>query len=232
MSNLLGINSSQLKSIYNTLYINNKQKDKLDMILEPLQAMIQLSLLSVSPIGTKLTIQENILYLQHPGFIQPFSRWYNSDKKDDLYYLFQVIRRFIKWYNPNNSRDSPIGIDLYTLIVRMATKGLDNILSTYNSVEGTTVVQVVNMYRNILQNIDTSDVDKLFSEKGLDVDKILVDVIKIYDQAIIGLVFNLLSMIERENDETNNENYIQALNLIMTNSNKLIQSWIRVHLVF
>lgn len=104
MSNLLGINSSQLKSIYNTLYINNKQKDKLDMILEPLQAMIQLSLLSVSPIGTKLTIQENILYLQHPSFIQPFSRWYNADKKDDLYYLFQVIRRFIKWYNPNNSR--------------------------------------------------------------------------------------------------------------------------------
>lgn len=114
----------------------------------------------------------------------------------------------------------------------MATKGLDNILSTYNSVEGTTVVQVVNMYRNILQNIDTTDVDKLFSEKGLDVDKILVDVIKIYDPPIIGLIFNLLSMIEGENDETNNENYIQALNLIMVNSNKLIQSWIRVHLVF
>lgn len=232
MSNLLQINTSQLKSLYNSLYISSKQKDKLDMILEPLQAMIQLSLLSVSPIGTKMTIQENILYLQPPSLIQPFSRWYNSDKKDDLYYLFQVIRRFIKWYNPNNSSTSPLTLELYTLIVKMSTKGLDNILSTYNSVDGTTIIQVVNMYRNILQNIDTSDVDKLFSERGLDVDKIFENVIQIYDPPILQLLFNILSIIDSETDETNTINMIEGLNLIMNKTNKLIQTWIRVHLVF
>ena len=32
------------------------------MILEPLQSMIQLALLSICPVGTKLRIKENILY--------------------------------------------------------------------------------------------------------------------------------------------------------------------------
>ena len=104
--NTIFLKTEQIKSIYNTLSLH-KSKDKLDMILEPFQSMVQLALLSVSPSGTKLAIQENILYLQTPGFTQPISRWYHSDKKDDLYFLFQVIKRFIKWYNPDISEKSP-----------------------------------------------------------------------------------------------------------------------------
>ena len=79
--------SSPSTSSFQLLYqiLSNRQKDKIDMILEPLQAMIQLALLSICPIGTKLRIQENILYLQTPTITQSISRWYNSDKKDDLY---------------------------------------------------------------------------------------------------------------------------------------------------
>ena len=90
MNNLFNFKSIQLYNLYNNLLFH-KYKDKLDMILEPLQSMIQLAILSVKPIGTKLAIQENILYIQEPSIIQPINRWYNSDKKDDLYFLFQVI---------------------------------------------------------------------------------------------------------------------------------------------
>ena len=65
------------------------------MILEPLQAMVQLALLSICPIGTKLRIQENILQLQFPTLIQPITRWYNADKKDDVYFLYGVIKRYL-----------------------------------------------------------------------------------------------------------------------------------------
>ena len=54
------------------------------MILEPLQSMIQLALLSLCPIGTKLTIHDNIVSLHYPTLIQPLARWYHSDRKDDL----------------------------------------------------------------------------------------------------------------------------------------------------
>jgi hypothetical protein len=105
--NTLFFNTDQIKTLYSNLSLS-KSKDKLDMILEPLQSMIQLALLGISPTGTKLAIHENILYLQTPSIIQPFSRWYNSDKKDDLYFLFQVIKRFIKWYNPTISKNKII----------------------------------------------------------------------------------------------------------------------------
>ena len=113
---LTHIRPTQIKTLYNSLFYKSS-KDKTDMVLEPLQAIVQLAILSLCPIGTKLTIQENILYLQQPNVIQPISRWYNADKKDDLLFLFQVVRRFIKWYNPRNNTNSPISIELYRLIV-------------------------------------------------------------------------------------------------------------------
>ena len=38
-------------------------KEKADMILEPLQVMIELSMLSYCEIGTKLSVDENLLTL-------------------------------------------------------------------------------------------------------------------------------------------------------------------------
>ena len=76
----------------------NKKKERSDMILEPLQVMVQLALLSYSPIGTKVSVADNILHLQFPTMFQGVWRWYNLDGKDDLYYLFHAIRRYYKWY--------------------------------------------------------------------------------------------------------------------------------------
>ena len=74
------------------------RKERSDMILEPLQVMVQLALLSESPIGTKVSVSDNILQLHPPSWTQGVWRWYNSDGKDDLYYLFHAIRRYYKWY--------------------------------------------------------------------------------------------------------------------------------------
>ena len=43
------------------------QKERSDMILEPLQVMVQLGLLSFCPIGTKVSVSENLLHLQQYG---------------------------------------------------------------------------------------------------------------------------------------------------------------------
>ena len=40
-----------------------QQKERQDMILEPLQVMIQLSLVSFCPLGTKVSISNNILHI-------------------------------------------------------------------------------------------------------------------------------------------------------------------------
>jgi hypothetical protein len=176
MNNLFNFKSIQLYNLYNNLLFH-KYKDKLDMILEPLQSMIQLAILSVKPIGTKLAIQENILYIQEPSIIQPINRWYNSDKKDDLYFLFQVIKRFIKWYNPENKI---ISSELYNLICSMSLIGLDNLVKTYNNTDNNSIIQVLHLYKNLLEVPNSKELDKHTNEK-VNIDEVFENIISLYE---------------------------------------------------
>ena len=83
--------------------LNTHVKERSDMILEPLQVMIQLSLVSKCPIGTKVSVSDNILQIQQPYLYQGIFRWWQADNKDDLYYLFHAVRRFHKWYRNRNT---------------------------------------------------------------------------------------------------------------------------------
>ena len=228
---LTNITPTQIKTLYNSLFYKSS-KDKTDMVLEPLQAIVQLAILSLCPIGTKLTIQENILYLQLPNVIQPISRWYNADKKDDLLFLFQVIRRFIKWYNPRNNTSSPISIELYRLIVGMAVQGLDKLIKTYNSVDCNTITQVVNMYKNLLQTHDNQDIDKLFSDNGLNMDEVFQRIISLYNEMTINIINNFLLLISNETDDACLLDFIEGFNLIIKKNNTMIKNWIKENLIF
>ena len=46
--------------LYSTM--NSSKKERLSTILEPLQSMVQLALLSFTPFGTKLSIYENSIF--------------------------------------------------------------------------------------------------------------------------------------------------------------------------
>jgi hypothetical protein len=94
MNGILNLQSANM--IYKQF--NSKKKERFDIILEPLQAILQLSLLSFCPIGTKLHIDNNLLKIQMPNYSQGFLRWYLKDSKDDLFYLFYVCKRFPKYY--------------------------------------------------------------------------------------------------------------------------------------
>ena len=215
MNNLI---DSGIKNIYNNINFH-KSKDKNSMVLEPLQAMIQISLLSVCPIGTKLTIQDNILYLQHPNLIQPFQRWYNSDKKDDVFYLFQVIRRFMKWQEKYENDK------LYDLIIEMGKKGLDNLMTTYSNSDSNTVIQVIHMYKSLLENKKVEEKDQ-----ENNIDEIFEKINKIYNKQICDIIYNILILIKDEEDLITINNYIDGLNMIMFKTNKEIKNWIKIHL--
>ncbi len=227
--NTLFINTEQIKSIYNTLS-HYKTKNKLDMIIEPLQSMIQLALVGTCPIGTKLAIQENIVYLQIPCFTQPFSRWYYSDKKDDLYFLFQVIKRFIKWYNPDKTK-SPLSKELYQLIVTMSIQGLDNLIKTYNNAESNNIIQVIYMYKSLLESDGKLDHIKSPDDK-VGIDSVFENIIEIYDSKVIAIIDNLLQLIVSEDNPDVSTRYINGLELIMGKTNNKIRNWIKVNLVF
>ena len=214
---------------------HGRQRDKIDTILEPLQAMIQIALLSISPIGTKLRIQENILYVQPPTIIQPITRWYHADKKDDLYFLYSVIKRFIKWYNPKCNKKSPLKQELYNLINTMAVEGLANLFNTYSSADSNTVIHVIQMYKNLLISTD----DKILldeyivdNEKNkVNIDTVFERIVTIYDPIILQIIFHTLSLIHQEKDNVHQVYNIESLNQVMYKYHMAIKEWIKIHLI-
>ena len=133
--------------IYNTLIA--KKKERFDIILEPLQAFIQLSLLSFTPINTKINIYNNILYIQIPGWKQPILRTYYNDSKNDLFYLFNVIQRFSKFYSHLKSVNNN-NTNLLSLLKDLSTKGIDNLLQTYRQTDNPALLHTLNIYKNML----------------------------------------------------------------------------------
>jgi hypothetical protein len=205
------------------------------MILEPLQAMVQLALLSICPVGTKLQIQENILYLQSPTLLQPVARWYHSDKKDDLYFLYSVIKRFIKWYNPNSNKKSPVSAELYQLMTSMSIEGLNVLFKTYSTSESNTVIHVIQMYKNLLEYNN----DKIMTEEYLvdmeknkiNIDEVFENIIHVYDSTTLQVIYHTLILIRQEQDLLIQQQVINGLSLILTKVNRSIRDWIKLNMV-
>jgi hypothetical protein len=234
MNTLLSLAPTQLKNIYNN-FIQTKIKGKQNIILEPLQVMVQLALLSFCPIGTKITINNNILSLQPPTIAQPINRWFNYDKKDDIYHLFQVIKRFIKWYDNTNYI---INNMFYNILVEQSKKGLDNLIKTYQNCEMLTIIPVLNMYKDLL---NTCDVNKVHPEEKTDIieiseinkniDQIFFNISTIYTKEIIDVIFHILQLLKKETNLSIVENYIDGLNMILLNINNKITTWINDNLI-
>lgn len=132
-----------------------RNREKTDMILEPLQSIVQIGLLAFSVPGTKLAIQQNVLVLQRPSITQGIVRWYSGDKKDHLYYLFHVFRRFILWYNHQERsrefRTAQIEHQLYKVLLNHAYIGLTKLMETYQQCEMGSLVHVIQMYKMFLK---------------------------------------------------------------------------------
>ena len=140
---------NQLHVLYNTM-ISNKKKERFEIILEPLQALLQLSFLSFCPIGTKLTIQQNLLYVQLPNWHQPVLRIYNNDTKDDVFFLFNVVQRFNRFYGYFKTSQVKEERELYKLLCELGKEGIDNLIQTYGQSDKPALLHTLQMYKTML----------------------------------------------------------------------------------
>ena len=60
-------------------------------ILDPLSVIVKLAILSNKPVGTKLLIQNNIIYFQVPGIFQSITRMVYKSNKTDLQFIYNPI---------------------------------------------------------------------------------------------------------------------------------------------
>jgi|SaaInlStandDraft_1057018.scaffolds.fasta_scaffold07476_3 hypothetical protein len=207
----------------NTIFFNlgvkflKRKNDKLDTILEPLQTMIQLSILSVLPVNTKVSIANNNVYLQEPDISQSIIRWYQDDKFHDLFYIFNSCKLFSKFYKQKLSKITNENNNLFQLLISMSLKGIDILIQTYSSKKNNHITELLKLYKFILS--DRIEENK-FEEK--DIDSVFIKITDIYDKDELYCIYYLLYTLNKNKDK----NIIKALNILLEKKRKEIQSWI------
>jgi len=223
-----------------------KKKERFETILEPLQALIQLSLLSFCPIGSKLSISNNILIIQSPTWNQSFIRIYNSDTKDDIFFLFSVIKRYNKFYS-HMQKITGEHKELFNKLITLSIKGIDNLIQTYSNTGQQHLLHTLRIYKNMLStpeifnNINNISNDKSNDKSNLsmftpdssadnNIDEIFINITKIYTPTHINLINQIFNLILE--DSSNYHTYIKAINIILYPVNEKIKIWINENIIF
>jgi hypothetical protein len=89
-------------------------------ILDPLSVMVKLFIYNYKPIGTKISIGNNRVYIQDTNVIQGIIRKFNGDSKNDINILYCPIVYACSHHKKQ-----------YSKLFDIALKGLDNLKSTY-----------------------------------------------------------------------------------------------------
>jgi len=223
----------------------DKKKERFDIILEPLQAITQLALLSVCPKGSKLTISNNLLSIQQPGWFQGLLRSYNQDMKEDLFFLFNAIIRFNRFYDYLKNELEEY-CDLYDLLIQMSKRGIDKLVQTYATTEQPALLHTLQLYRLLLEKPmlvtdneeneinkrhgiynNTSSIDK---DKPNHIDDIFIGIRSLYSTHEFIILYQTLLLLEKNPEHY--ETYIQGINTLFTPTYDKIQKWICNNIVY
>jgi hypothetical protein len=116
-------------------------------ILDPLSVIVKLAIISNKPVGSKLCIQNNVVYVQEPGFFQSVCRLYFNSNKTDLQYLYNPIQLACNHFlNIRYIEKTP---DIKKLF-KCALRGLDKMKETYKSCP--IIILCLHTYSNLIEN--------------------------------------------------------------------------------
>lgn len=218
--------------MYN-LMKNDKKKERFDIILEPLQAVTQLALLSFCPKGSKLTISNNLLAIQAPTWGQGLWRSYNHDMKEDLFFLFNAIIRFNRFYGYLKQAQADY-CDLFDLLVQLGKRGIDKLLQTYATTDQPALLHTLQLYRILLEKpivlteAEETEVNKIHGTHSID--DIFISIRKLYSDHEFIILYQSLILLEKNPERY--ETYILGINTMLAPASAQIQKWVSDNIVY
>lgn len=205
-------------SLIHNLSSQSTRKNRLDSILDPLQCMIQLSMLSICPPNTKLSIYNNIVKIQEPNISQGIQRWIYKDTKTDLLHLFTACQYFSLIYKEKLSLIKNKNQNLYDIIIYFSIKGLDVLINTYSVYNSNHIPQLLDIYKTILKNtLDT---------KKNNVTEIYEKISNLYTNEQLYIYFYFLLHMKKTKDKT----IIYSINIFNKSIYEKISKLIRTNL--
>lgn len=118
-----------------------------NLILDPLSVIVKLAILSNKPVGTKLLIQNNVIYFQEPGPFQSLCRMIYKSNKTDLQYIYNPINIACLFFLSKSFIEKNPRIKNLFLC---AQNGLKKLIETYKSCSIITIT--LNYYYVLLSN--------------------------------------------------------------------------------
>ncbi len=215
-----------LLNIYN-LFKKDHKKERFDIILEPLQAMTQLAFLSFYPTGSKLSINNNLIFIQSSTWTQGMIRSYNHDKRDDVFFLFNSIMRFNRFYAYLREEDDDFRC-LFELLINLGKIGIDKLLQTYANVEQASLLHTLQMYKTMLEKPEVFSSETDNSKK--DIDEVFIKIREIYSQHDLSVLYHTLRLVEKQPEHY--ESYMNGINAIMQPKYTMIKKWINDNIVY
>jgi hypothetical protein len=197
-----------------TLPENNTKVNIKLFLLDPLSVIIKLAILSNKPIGTKLLIQNNLVYFQEPGWFQSATRYFYNTNKTDLQYMYNPIQIACATFLSKESvQKTPRIKSLFVC----AQNGLKNLIETYKTCSILTLC--LNYYYAIITNyVDQKFNDSIFYKDtmtSLYTKEIIDQLNEQWSTEKIKVILDLISFLTNDSMAANN---VKSLETIMENN--------------
>jgi hypothetical protein len=192
---------------------NTKINIKL-FLLDPLSVIIKLAILGNKPIGTKILIQNNVIYFQEPGLFQSITRMFYNSNKTDLQYMYNPIHIACSTFlSKEFIQKTP---RLKSLFV-FAQNGLKNLIETYKN------CSIISLCLNYYYAIITNHVEQKYNDSIFYKDSItsyytkeLIDTLNDqWTQDKIKVILDLIAFLTHDTTASNN---VKSLETIMDNN--------------
>lgn len=208
--------NSHLTNIIDTsnFISNNKIANPNEYVLDPLSTIIKLAILSNKPIGTKLSISNNIISIQEPGLFQSICRYSYNTNKSELQYLYNPIEIACKSYlTTEYTTQYPNIIQLF----QCAQNGINKLSETYKNCN--MIRLCLNYYNGIItnyfdkldQNIFLENLFKKDSITPLYTEDILTQLDELWTSDRVQVILNLTSFLLNDKKPYDNVRTIETI---------------------
>lgn len=199
----------------NEIILSENDKNVTQYILNPLTVIIKLSILSCKPIGTKIHIQNNIIYFQEPGIFQSIARYIFNSNKSHLQYIYNPIKIACQTYLTREFlKKTPTIVNLFI----SANTGIEKLMKTYTTCPMT--VLCLKYYHVILSNfIKQTSNEYIFKEEDETTEFYTGEVLKKFDEqwnaSKLKIVIDLMDFLLKHDTTENKTSNIKSLETII-----------------
>lgn len=211
----MNVNISYI-NYYNMFANLFNQTDNKNIILEPISCIIKLVLLEYKKEGTKISISNNSIDYYEPSQFQGILRNINGDGREDLHNIYNPILKVVEWYPPRENK-------IFKYLYEKCIVGLNKLITCYQ--KESTISRTLELYCKILSDSLSEKNPEIENrlDESIKTSSPLLDQIKdFWKQEEIEMIFSLLQIIEKSNDENEKNTYIEnIINTVSMKENKL-----------